>query len=227
MDIQWLLRGNKSFLDFVPDLESSKLDKLFQTDFMRSLTHEYWTHYQRKIIYKALIPWILFSILSLSYFAEVLSQSSETYKLFDSWDALGLVVILLTLYQLYYECKSIRDDAKSYFRSAYNYIDLFQYLGTLLIVFMNVSGLHLPLLIEQRSFCTFLLLSQGCKAVLDWLRLFDKTSFYVTLISKTIVDIVYIAFIIVVILVYCGCAMYMLQQNSGYGESSDIIYPTF
>ena len=29
MDIQWLLRGSKSFLDFVPVLESSKLDKLF------------------------------------------------------------------------------------------------------------------------------------------------------------------------------------------------------
>ena len=50
MDIQWLLRGSKSFLDFVPVLESSKLDKLFLTDFMRSLTHEYWTFYQRKII---------------------------------------------------------------------------------------------------------------------------------------------------------------------------------
>ena len=29
MDIQWLLRGSQSFLDFVPVLESSKLDKLF------------------------------------------------------------------------------------------------------------------------------------------------------------------------------------------------------
>ena len=29
MEIQWLLRGSKNFLDFVPDLESSKLDKLF------------------------------------------------------------------------------------------------------------------------------------------------------------------------------------------------------
>ena len=83
MDIQWLLRGNKSFLDFVPDLESSKLDKLFQTDFMRSLTHEYWTSYQRKIIYKALIPWMFFSICSLCYFAEVLSKNSDTYEEFD------------------------------------------------------------------------------------------------------------------------------------------------
>ena len=70
---------------------------------MRSLTHEYWTHYQRKIIYKALIPWIFYSILSLIYFAEVLSPNSGSYKEFDKWDVLGLLVVLLTLYQLYIE----------------------------------------------------------------------------------------------------------------------------
>ena len=65
---------------------------------MRSLTHEYWTFYQRRIIYKALIPWILYSVLSLIYFAEVLSPYSDTYKKFDWWDISGLLLILLTLY---------------------------------------------------------------------------------------------------------------------------------
>ena len=41
MDIRWLLKGNDDFLKFVPILESCKLDKLYQTDFMKSLTHEY------------------------------------------------------------------------------------------------------------------------------------------------------------------------------------------
>ena len=72
---------------------------------MRSLTHEYWTFYQRKIIYKALIPWTLYSILSLIYFTEVLSPNFSTREEFDSWDVLGLLVILLTLYQLYIEYK--------------------------------------------------------------------------------------------------------------------------
>ena len=45
MDMRWLLRGDKNFLDFVPILESYPLDKLYMTDFMRSLTHEYWTYY--------------------------------------------------------------------------------------------------------------------------------------------------------------------------------------
>ena len=72
-----------------------------------------------------------------------------------------------------------------------------------------------------------MLLSQGSKAVLDWLRLFDTTSFYVTLIIKTIVDIGSIAFIIVVILVYSGCALYMLEQNSSFSDDSSVINPIF
>ena len=63
--------------------------------------------------------------------------------------------------------------------------------------------------------------------VLDWLRLFDNTSFYVTLILKTIRDIGYIAIIIVIILVYIGSAMYMLQLNVVGGEEAAIITPIF
>ena len=64
--------------------------------------------------------------------------------------------------------------------------------------------------------------------VLDWLRLFDNTSFYVTLILKTIRDIGYIAVIIVIILVYIGSAMYMLQLNSDQSVAeAAIIRPIF
>ena len=48
-----------------------------------------------------------------------------------------------------------------------------------------------------------------------------------TLISKTIIDIGSIGFIIVVILVYCGCAMYMLQHNSAYGDENNVVLMIF
>ena len=63
--------------------------------------------------------------------------------------------------------------------------------------------------------------------MLDWLRLFDNTSFYVTLITKTISDILYIGFIIVIILVYIGLAMYMLELNAEKSDDSAIIQPIF
>ena len=65
------------------------------------------------------------------------------------------------------------------------------------------------------------------KAVLDWLRLFDNTSFYVTLITKTISDIGYIGFIIAIILIYIGVATYMLQLNADPGDDGAIIQNIF
>ena len=43
----------------------------------------------------------------------------------------------------------------------------------------------------------------------------------------TIIDVRYIGLIVFIILIYIGCAMYMLQLNVGNGEDSDIITPVF
>ena len=81
---------------------------------------------------------------------------------------------------------------------------------------------------DKRIICVIVLLSQAIKAILDWLRLFDNTSFYVTLISMTIYGIRYIVMIIFIILVYIGSAMYMLQLNAvRIDGDSDIIQPIF
>ena len=42
IEIQWLLRGFKNFLDFAPILQSYEKVNLFQTEFMRALANEYW-----------------------------------------------------------------------------------------------------------------------------------------------------------------------------------------
>ena len=64
------------------------------------------------------------------------------------------------------------------------------------------------------------------KAIVDWLRLYDSTSFYVTLILRTFIDIAYFLFIILLLLIYIGNAMYMLHLNADPAiENSDIITP--
>ena len=85
----------------------------------------------------------------------------------------------------------------------------------------------IPNAIALRNLCILVIISQGFKAVLDWLRLFDDLSFYVTLIIRTIIDIKWISFIIVVIFVYIGNSMYMLQLNTKNGEDTEIIHPIF
>ena len=115
----------------------------------------------------------------------------------------------------------------NYLKDPYNYNDLFQFLATIWIVVSNVSSPNAPTIIDKRNVATFVLLGQGTKAVLDWLRLFDNTSFYVTLILKTIIDIGYIGMIIIIIFVYIGSALYMLQLNVASTEDADIINPIF
>ena len=67
------------------------------------------------------------------------------------------------------------------------------------------------------------------KAITDWLRLFDSTSFYVTLILRTFSDVAYFLMILTLLLVYIGFAMYMqhLNANPALAPESDIIIPVF
>ena len=107
MDIRWIIEGGKDFLDFVPILEKFERDNLFQTEFMKSLTHEYWMGYLRKIVLRTFIPWVAYSALSLFYFAKTLDDDFETVdggeKLF--WQVIGVIILILTSYLLFIEGK--------------------------------------------------------------------------------------------------------------------------
>ena len=90
---------------------------------------------------------------------------------------------------------------------------------------MNGSALSVVNLPNLQS---SILISQRIKAIIDWLRLFDNTSFYVTLILKTFIDIVHFLLIILLLLVYVGNAMYMLHLNADHDKAdTDIVPPTF
>ena len=95
-------------------------------------------------------------------------------------------MLVLTLIQCFFEVIQIIDgdchDVLAYFKNPHNYNDMFQYLATLWIVVTNLSDVSLTAMMNKRVLCVFVIISQGINAVLDWLRLLDNTSFYVTLI---------------------------------------------
>ena len=74
------------------------------------------------------------------------------------------------------------DSVLNYFKSGLNYIDMLQYLGTLWVILNDLFDVDLLIIMDKRILCLIVILCQGIKAILDWLRLFDSTSFYVTLI---------------------------------------------
>ena len=99
MDIRWLLHDRKGFLDFAPILEKYERDNLFQTKFMQALTHEYWMQNLRKIVKIAFIPWVIYSALSVIYFAHTLSQDFEDAEKAEviTWHGLGVIILILVV----------------------------------------------------------------------------------------------------------------------------------
>ena len=173
---------------------------------------------------------MIYSIMSILFFAQILRPDFNDFggaaKWF--WHIFGFLLGLFAASCLWIEITQIMNDPKGYLTSVYNWNDLFQYTVTIFIVVINIFGDGSRIIGLERSLCSFVLLSQGAKAVLDWLRLFDNTSFYVTLILKTIRDIGYIAFIIIIILIYIGSALYMLQLNTNSTEEdAAIVTPIF
>ena len=78
-------------------------------------------------MYRALLPWLCFSILSMFYFARVLSEEFEQVSGGDriAWKVYGGVLVVFTIYELTNELRQFLKDKKKYFFSPYNWIDLF------------------------------------------------------------------------------------------------------
>ena len=67
-------------------------------------------------------------------------------------------MIALVIYKLHIEIKQARDDIKDYLSSSYNYIDILQYFGTLVVVISNMAGGILLNKIVKCNICIFVLL---------------------------------------------------------------------
>ena len=104
-------------------------------------------------------------------------------------------------------------------------MDIFTYSTTFLIVFNQLLDLEWPGLPAQRLLSAFVIIALWFK-VFDWLRLFEKTSFYIRLIAETFVDIGYFMIIFIMALITSGSAMYMLQLNQVEGKA-DIVESVF
>ena len=95
---------------------------------------------------------------------------------------------------------------------------MFQYLSVLWIVIMTYIGMPIGDLSRLRVLSSFVFISQLTKLILDWCRLFDSTSFYVTLILQTMNDIKEFTFILFIIIIYFGAAFYMVKLNYMSGD---------
>ena len=94
---------------------------------MQALTNEYWMLNLKKIIKSAFLPWVIYSFFSLLYFAHTLNEDFEHAERAEvmTWRGLGVLILILVVYLLYIELKQGLKDGEDYFKSMYNYVDLF------------------------------------------------------------------------------------------------------
>lgn len=104
--------------------------------------------------------------------------------------------------------QSLSISLTEYFSDSSNAYDVYTYCTSLLLVIVQLLEIDVPPLRFQRLIAAFAVLMTWLK-VLDWLRLFEKTSFYIKLITETIYDIGYFMIIFVAALCMFGNTMFM------------------
>ena len=118
IDVEWLFKEDKDFLDFALILKSFEKDNLFRTKFVRALTKEFWVPNLKEIIGRLLVPWVFNYLLSLFYFSIVLHVDFHENDVEIKYvlRTVGAITIILSLYQLYIEYKQWKQDKMKYFK---------------------------------------------------------------------------------------------------------------
>ena len=112
-----------------------------------------------------------------------------------------------------------------HFKTTWNILDLLQLVSTTYITVTNLPEDGSPRKSFDRLLAVFTLFFLWMK-LFDWLRLFESTGFYVSLLTNTLVDIEYFLVLFVIGLAMFGSSMFMLQNNISYGGET-FIKPTF
>ena len=92
---------------------------------------------------------------------------------------------------------------KEYFTDVRNLMEIFQYCNTFWIISVHLAGYEIPSISTQRVLAAITTLLLWLK-VLDWLKLFRPTSFFIQLIAETIYGIRYFFMIYLVAIFMFG-----------------------
>lgn len=160
-----------------------------------------------------------FVTMTLWFFVSSLSERDETVEgasptpQFVIWIE-ALIVLALLGNQLRLESYQIKalENKLDYFKGLWNMIDFTSLSFTLIIVLASIpKNTILPLEFLRPmaaiASCTLLI------KVFDWLRLFEKTAFYILLVEETMRDVSSFLILLLTALMMFGVPMIMLNLN--------------
>lgn len=125
---------------------------------------------------------------------------------------LSLLILLLWTRQVYFEIIQLYNDGfVDYFRSLWNYNDIANYSLTAFVIVVNSffkDDLIEMDLLRAIAAVTIALVILKC---FDWLRLFEKTAFYVLLMRRTFGDMIWFMLLILLTFFMLGLPMVLLN----------------
>eukprot|EP00353_Schmidingerella_taraikaensis_P012617 CAMPEP_0185586908 /NCGR_PEP_ID=MMETSP0434-20130131/46624_1 /TAXON_ID=626734 ORGANISM="Favella taraikaensis, Strain Fe Narragansett Bay" /NCGR_SAMPLE_ID=MMETSP0434 /ASSEMBLY_ACC=CAM_ASM_000379 /LENGTH=186 /DNA_ID=CAMNT_0028208379 /DNA_START=145 /DNA_END=702 /DNA_ORIENTATION=+ len=165
------------------------------------------------------LPNLLFIVLAVFYMHETLSVE-EIHSVYEDRHSAkyvflkvkGVTTILLLGYAVYTEYWQIKARRRKYFKSFWNWVDLVNLSLTFLITIvtlLEVDWVSIESLRILAAFASCLLFVN----IYDWLRLFESTAFYVTLVQETLQEARWFMLLVLVALVVFGMPMSMLALN--------------
>ena len=232
MQLGWISRipDQGQFLGLVKILNSTSNKSVLETNFVNCLLVANWELYKKKIFETQFVPFMvyLFSIINFMCFA--LDDKNLIYDGVDNdlrfyngvyYPALGFCYMFV-INQIMCEYTQIMnaESVKKHFSVYWNVNDLLYLILNLIVLTTNANSL-MPINI-QRMFSAVAAVCLWMK-VLDWLRLFDSTAFFIALYQETIKGVTSFLIIMSVWYMTFGTAFYIINLNRVQGGPADLV----
>lgn len=118
-------------------LSNSPYETLYSTDFVQALVEHFWTRYRRSLLRRCFVPFVIYFISTLIYISNYVLDGIDTEDVWSRWSSETLhrfIVIILNIYFLYFEIRSMIRDGFPYFFDIFNYVDLLGLMGTMYLM---------------------------------------------------------------------------------------------
>ena len=63
-------RGKVGFADFVVTLSKTPYESLYSTDFVKAMTDHFWQRYQKHLLLKCALPYLIYQLCTIYYTSE-------------------------------------------------------------------------------------------------------------------------------------------------------------
>jgi hypothetical protein len=220
VEIPWLNNNSPELLSFLADLHDHQV---YRSELIRAILLK--QDYTMQIVLKFLLPFIVYMICNIvfqTYYITSLNGAREDGLFGGSGSSIlmKILIIVLSVYFIGIEIMQMMSSGWSYLHDKWNLLNFASYSFNLAILLVYISGTDYDTLnlAYASSFACFIMWGQ----VFYWMRLFEKTSFYVKMIIETMYDIRYFLIMLLVCVATFANAILILDLAQNRAAESQI-----